>query len=50
MDSHLVAALREVCAKQLGERVVGELGLLEADNVRLALVQPGEQARHPLLD
>ena len=45
-----VAAAGELVAEQLGERVVGELGLLQADHVRLPLVQPGQQPRHPLLD
>ena len=46
----LVAALGELVAEQLGERVVGELGLLQADHVRPPLVQPGQQPRHALLD
>jgi hypothetical protein len=45
-----VVAAGELVAEQLGERVVGELRLLEADHVRLALVQPGEEPRHALLD
>ena len=45
-----VAAVCELVAEQLGERVVGELGLLQADDVRLALVEPRQQPRHPLLD
>ena len=46
----LVAALGELVAEELGERVVGELRLLQADDVRAALVQPRQQPRHPLLD
>ena len=45
-----VAAVGELAAEQLGERVVGELGLLQADDVGLPLVQPGQQPRYPLLD
>jgi hypothetical protein len=39
----------EFLAEQVGERVVGELGLLEAEHVGLPLVEPREQPRHPLL-
>ena len=46
----LVAALGQLVAEQLGERVVGELGLLQADDVRPPLVQPRQQPRHALLD
>ena len=46
----LVAALGELLAEQLGEGVVGELGLLQADDVRLPLVQPRQQPRQALLD
>ena len=46
----LVAAAGELFAEQRVERVVGELGLLQADDVGLALVEPGQQPRHPLLD
>ena len=45
-----VAAVGELVAEQLGERVVGELGLLQADHVGLALVEPGQQPRQPLLE
>jgi hypothetical protein len=45
-----VATTGELGAEQLVERVVGELGLLQADDIRLALVEPGQQSRHPLLD
>ena len=45
-----VAAVGELVAEQLGERVVGELGLLQADHVRPPLVQPRQQPRHALLD
>jgi hypothetical protein len=50
VDGDLVAALGQLRAQQLGELVVGELGLLQADDVRRALVQPGQQPRQPLLD
>ena len=46
----LVAAAAELVAEQLGEGLVGELGLLQADDVGLALVQPRQQPRHALLD
>ena len=36
--------------EQLGERVVGELRLLQAHDVGLPLVQPRQQPRQPLLD
>src|SRR5262249_56467379 len=45
-----VAAPGQIIAEELNERVVGELGLLEAHDVRLPLVQPRQQPRHPLLD
>ena len=45
-----VAALLELGAEKLGELVVGELGLLQADDVRSPLVQPRQQSRRPLLD
>ena len=45
----LVPAGRERIAEQLGERIVGELGLLEADDVRLPLVQPRQEPGHALL-
>ena len=45
-----VAAIRERVAEQLGEGVVRELRLLQADDVRLAFVQPRQQPREPLLD
>ena len=45
-----VAALGELVTEQVGERVVGELGLLQADHVRPPLVQPGQQPGHALLD
>ena len=45
MQRDLVAAVGQLGAEQLGERVVGELGLLQADDVRLPLVQPGQEPR-----
>ncbi len=45
-----IAATGELRAEQLVERVVGELGLLQADDIRLALLEPRQQPRHPLLD
>ena len=50
MAGDLVAAGGELGAEQLVERRVGELGLLQADDVGLALVEPRQQAREPLLD
>jgi len=43
-------ALRELVPEQVGERLVGALGLLQADHVGPALAQPGQQPRDPLLD
>ena len=45
-----IVPLGERIAEQLAERVVGELGLLQADDVRPPLVQPRQQSRHTLLD
>jgi hypothetical protein len=50
MQGDLVAAVGELVAEQLEEGVVGELRLLQADDVRGALVQPGKQPREALLD
>ncbi len=44
-----VAAGGELAGEQLVERRVGELGLLQADDVGLALIEPRQQAREPLL-
>jgi hypothetical protein len=46
----LIAALPELGAEQLGEGGVRQFGLLQADDIRLALVQPGQQPWQPLLD
>jgi hypothetical protein len=46
----VVTALRQLLAEQRREGVVGELGLLQAHDVRLAVVQPRQQARQALLD
>jgi hypothetical protein len=46
----LVAAAGELVPEQLLERVVGELRLLEADDVRPPLVEPRQQPRQALLD
>jgi hypothetical protein len=45
-----VAARRQLRAEQLRERVVGELRLLKAHDVRLTLVEPRQEARQALLD
>jgi len=50
MDGELVPPASEIGAEQLLEGVIGELGLLQADDVRLPLVEPRQQARHSLLD
>ncbi len=44
-----VAAAEEIFIEELEEGVVGELGLLEADHVRLDSVQPFDQTRLPCL-
>jgi nitroimidazol reductase NimA-like FMN-containing flavoprotein (pyridoxamine 5'-phosphate oxidase superfamily) len=46
----LVTALIQLGPQQFGEGVVGQLGLLQADHIRPALVQPRQQPRQPLLD
>jgi hypothetical protein len=48
-DARLRRAL-ELAAEQIDERLVCKLGLLQADDVRPALVQPRQQARYALLD
>ncbi len=50
MDGGLISAPVKLGAEELDERLVGQLGLLEADDVGSALVQPRQQAREPLLD
>ena len=45
-----IAATHQLAAEQLLERVVTELRLLQADDVRRALVEPRQQTRHALLD
>ena len=42
-----VAALGERGGERVGEGLVGELGLLQADDVRGALVEPGQQPGQP---
>ena len=44
-----VAAGGELACEQLVERRVGELGLLQADDVGLTFVEPRQQARERLL-
>src|SRR6185437_12939293 len=46
----LVAALAQLSAEQVGEGRVGELRLLQADDVGRAFVQPRQQPRLALLD
>src|SRR5688572_3252298 len=50
VSSHLVAAVGDLLAEQLGERIVRQLRLLKADDIRPALVQPRQKPRHPLLE
>ena len=50
MQGHRVPAGGQLLAQQIHERVVRALGLLQADHVRPARVQPGQQARYALLD
>ena len=45
-----VAPLLELVVEQLGECVVGKLRLLQADHVRLPLVEPWQEPGHALLD
>jgi hypothetical protein len=45
----LVAAVRQLVTEQLGERVVGDLRLLQAHDIRPPLVEPRQQPRHALL-
>ena len=49
VQGDLVATVGQLAAQQRGERIVGELGLLEGDDVGLALVKPRQQARDALL-
>jgi hypothetical protein len=44
-----VGAVGQLVAEQIDEGLVGELGLLEADHVRPALIQPRQQPRRTLL-
>src|SRR6185503_6696296 len=46
----LVAAAGQLVAHQLAERVVGDLGLLQAQDIGPALVEPGQQPGHALLE
>src|SRR3954454_17474020 len=50
MGGHLVAAARELLAHELAQRLVGDLRLLEADDVRPALIEPRQQPRYALLE
>src|SRR5262249_60934736 len=50
MDGELVATAAKFVAEQFFEVVIGELGLLQADDVRLPLVEPRQQTGHALLD
>ena len=50
VDGDGVPALGQLLAEQLEERVVGELGLLQAHHVRAPLVEPRQQSRHALPD
>ena len=46
----LIAAAGQLLAQQLGEGLVGELGLLQADHVGAAFLQPRQQPPDTLLD
>jgi Ser/Thr protein kinase RdoA (MazF antagonist) len=50
MQGGLVPAVPELVVQKLAERIVGQLGLLEADDIGLALIQPRQQPGNPLLD
>jgi len=47
---HVVTTLAEFGAEQRIERIVGELRLLQANDVGTALVEPRQEPRNPLLD
>ena len=49
VEGGLVAPAASSSPSSVGERIVGELGLLQADHVGLPLVQPRQQPRYPLL-
>ena len=49
MSRDLVAAIGELVPEQLGKRIVSELRLLKADDIRPPLIQPGQKPRHALL-
>ena len=50
MEGNGIATAGELCAEQLVECIVDELRLLQTDDVRLALLEPGQQPQHSLLD
>ena len=50
MQRQGVAAAIELVPEQATERLVGELGLLQADDIGLPLVEPRQQPWHSLLD
>jgi hypothetical protein len=44
-----IPTVSELVAEQVEERIVSELGLLQADHIRPPLIQPRQQPRHALL-
>jgi hypothetical protein len=50
MCSDGISPTVELVTEQLSECIVGELRLLKADDVGLALVQPRQEPGNPLLD
>jgi hypothetical protein len=45
-----VLSAAELVAEEVEKRIVREPGLLQADHIRLPLIQPGEQPRHARRD
>src|SRR5918994_6210328 len=50
MSSDLVAAIRELFPENLSQRIVSQLGLLKANDVRPPLIEPRQEPRNALLE
>ena len=48
--SYFVAAISELIPKHLSQGIISQLGLLKANNIRPPLIEPGQKARHALLE